>query len=333
MYKRQTLGLKNSASLDEVKRAYRILARRHHPDINGRADAGERFKEIQEAYNTLRDPEKKKLYDATAEAFLKQQFNQKLKSYSKYAESSARSKEPPKESFKSKVESAWEEAPFNVPLDPFKDLSSLINQGRSFSLKSYDWLKDKGKDFKERFQRASKTKVSIVEVSVTIEESLKGVRKKVEFVEPEGTKKVSIVIPPGVRDGSVIRLRNKSNKNEDLIIVVRLAHHPFLSIKAKGLIMEIPVTVSEALYGAQIKVPGVEDSILVKIPSQSQSGSEVRIEGQGIQGRDGKRGDLFIKVMIMTPPDPNAALLKEKTDELNKYYEKDVRAQLPTTLL
>ncbi|MDZ4786445.1 MAG: DnaJ domain-containing protein, partial [bacterium] len=77
----KTLGLLNSASQEEIKRSYRILARRYHPDISQRESSSEKFKEIQNAYNTLKDLDKRKLYDATAEAFIKQKFNSRLKSY------------------------------------------------------------------------------------------------------------------------------------------------------------------------------------------------------------------------------------------------------------
>ncbi|MDZ4784868.1 MAG: J domain-containing protein, partial [bacterium] len=195
------------------------------------------------------------------------------------------------------------------------------------------WLKENFQKLKKHLKKDSDIKVSIVEVSISIEDAIKGVKKKIEIVEPEGSRKVSVVISSGVRDGSVIRLRNKNDRNEDLVLIIRLASHPYLTIKSKGLIMEIPITINEAVAGAQIKVPGIDDAILLKVQPGTQSGTELRIKEQGILGKDGKKGDLFVRFLIMAPPEPNAALLKEKTSEIQKYYEQDIRADLPETIV
>lgn len=325
------LGIKNSASGEEVKRAYRILARRYHPDINPSAAASNRFREIQEAYKTLSDPETKKLYDLTAEAFEKQQFEQKLKGYSPQPDQprkEQKQRNTPPHNSTAPTTSPWEA----VSEDIGKIKDGVSDIGRGLSQKIQD-LKRKLTGSILNIGKGAQTKVSVVELSISVEESLKGIRKKVEIPEPEGIRKVSVQIPPGVRDGSVLRLRNKADNKEDLLIIFRLATHPFISIKPKGLIIEVPITVSEALYGAQIRVPGIHDNILIRVPSGSQSGTEVKVKEKGILGKDGRHGDLFVRLMIVVPPEPYAALLKEKAEALNGYYGQDVRATLPNSIL
>lgn len=326
----KTLGIKNSASTEEVKRAYRILARRYHPDINPSAAAGEKFREIQEAYKTLSDAETKKLYDLTAEAFEKQAFEQRLKGYTPQPDR-PRDEQKSQDPYKTSTiptPSPWEAV--SEDIGKIKDGVSDISRNLGEKVKG---LRKRLTESVSNFGRKTQTRVSVVELSISVEESLKGIRKKVEIPEPEGIRKVSIQIPPGVRDGSVLRLRNKADEKEDLLIIFRLASHPFISIKPKGLIIEVPITVAEALYGAQIKVPGIHDTIMVRIPPGTQSGSEIKIKEQGILGKDGKHGDIFVRVLVVVPTEPNAALLKEKAEALSGYYGGDVRANLPSSIL
>jgi len=333
----KTLGLRNSASNEELKRSYRILARRYHPDINNNKGTEEKFREIQEAYQTLADPEKRKLYDITAEAFERSKFNQRLKGYANaYKGTNAQqqqtsttqtqtARKSPKPAKTTPTLSAWE----NITDDLGKLKDGAAKFGSIVSTEAQKYYKP----ISRLFRKNPGIKLSIIEVSVTVEESLRGAKKTVEIIEPEGSRKVSVTIPRGVRDGSVLRLRNKANTKEDLVIVFRLASHPFLSIKPKGLIMEVPITLEEALYGAQIKVPGLNDAILVKVPEASQSGAELRVSEQGIPGKEGRRGDLFVRFLVMVPPEPNAATLKDKITELGAFYGGDIRAGMPQSLL
>ncbi len=325
------LGLKNSATVDDVKRAYRILARRYHPDINPNQSASARFREIQEAYQILSDPDKRQLYDATAEAYQKKVFEARLKSYAQgkpsasHSSTSQKSEKPKQGASDQKSRpSPWEVVSEDLAAikEGFTDASEKL-RGIFSSIKSKSWALLSGKQ----------KKLSIVELSISVEESLKGARKKVEILEPGGARKISIQIPVGVRDGSIMRLRKKG-ESEEVVVIFRLAAHPYLSIKPKGLVIEVPVTVNEAIFGAQIKIPGLNDSLLVKIPPGSQSGFEVRVKGQGIQGRDSATpGDLFLRLMIMAPTESSAAGLNEVSQKLEGYYSSPVRGHFPGSIL
>lgn len=329
----KVLGVPNSATSNEIRRAYRILARRYHPDVNPGSNSATKFNEIQEAYNTLRDAEKRRLYDISFDAKQRKIFESKLKGYSQrhraqqQTESQKQTAHSQENSNETKVD--------DIPENPFAfDPSQLIQNFEEFGggVKKYFTNLKQHIPSLPRLKRRPDIKVSIVEVSITVEESLKGVRKKIEIPEPEGTRKVSITLPPGIRTGSVIRMRNKKDVNEDLVLIVRLASHPFLSISAKGLTIDIPVTIHEACFGAQIRVPTMEDSVLVKIPAGSQSGQELRVRGKGIVGKNKQQGDLFVKLLVMVPPTPEAHGLEELATKLGQYYEGDVREHLPRTL-
>jgi curved DNA-binding protein len=173
-----------------------------------------------------------------------------------------------------------------------------------------------------------------MEVSVSIFEAIAGVRKTIEVAERDGTqKKLSISIPAGVRQGSIVRLRSKENGSEEIIIVVRVAHHPWLSISHRGLTIEVPITISEAIAGAKVQIPSLQDPLLVTIEPGTQSGKEVRLKGQGIPLPDGTRGDLFARFLIQVPPLSEAPESASKLVELESLYHGSVREHLPRSLM
>jgi DnaJ-class molecular chaperone len=164
-------------------------------------------------------------------------------------------------------------------------------------------------------------------------DAIRGLKKTVELNDGTSLKKISVTIPAGVRSGSVIRFRRRENTSEEIVIIIRVAAHPFLSIAPKGLIIEVPITVKEAVLGARIKVPTLDEPSTVFIEPGTQSGTEVRLRGQGIQYRDGAKGDLFVRVMVRVPATHGAVGLAEKCGELEMYYEKSVREALPHSIL
>lgn len=331
----KALGLNQSSSADDIRRAYRILARRYHPDVNPGTESKQKFQEILEAYEVLSDEKARKTYNSKFESFQRRNIN---KQHERYQEELRRSAETPKDDYKfgsGKPEQEKEAAPPPPRKSVRNKIESKITSARNWIIDQ--WYsrvdQDEAAESEEAPMRGRKIrKVSIVEASVTVFESIRGSRKKIEISEPEGTRHVNVMIPRGVRDGSVIRLRDKNNEGEDLVLIVRLTAHPFIQIKAKGLVIEIPITIHEALSGAQISVPGVDDEILVKVPPGTQSGAELRIKGKGIPGADSAQGDLFVRFLIRIPEATDAFGLKDKGKELEKYYESNVRHDIPKTL-
>jgi hypothetical protein len=180
----------------------------------------------------------------------------------------------------------------------------------------------------------STPKISVMEVSLTMRDAVFGTRKIVEIpgARPEQSQKVSIRIPGGVRNGSIIRLKAKAGTHDELVFIARVASHPFLTLLPKGLVAEIPVTVGEALLGASITVPTLDDPVVVKIPAGMQSGQEIRLKERGIPQKDGTKGDLFLRLLVRLP-DGNAEKLRESVQALDKNYARPVRQGLPQTLI
>lgn len=320
----ETLGISSSASSEEIRRAYRVLARRYHPDVNpGKPAAEERFKKIAAAYAVLSEPDKKRTYDEELERLFNadKEFGYRNFQESQRRQSSARKRymeaQAKAEQIRKKTKPGAQEPKKKKP-----DSGIFSTLKNAFSLFHIP---------KETSQKA--TKVSVIEVSVTIKDALYGVKKTVELAEPEHTRKISVAIPPGVRNGSLVHLRSKSPYAEELVIIVRVPSHPYLSIQTRGLVAEMPISLQEAICGATVTLPTLEEPISVKIPPGTSSGQEIRIPGRGLQHRDGSRGDLFIRFLIQVPESPDAVGLKDKAREFEQYYASSPREKLPKTLL
>lgn len=328
----RTLGLHSSATPDEIRRAYRILARRYHPDVNPGGHSEERFKAIAQAYSVLSDSSKRTAYDTELERFLKGE-GRKQTGYQAYE----RSHSSATNIHGARRESARDRAKSR----PFAPGQKPQKEKRKGVLESFkQQLKDTFSSAAPRPEpqpRSLGTKVSIIEVSIGLQEALIGTKKSVEIVEPEGSRKVSVRIPAGVRTGNVVHLRSTPKGSspsftEELIVVIRVASHPFVSLQPKGVVIEVPVTVQEAMFGASIQVPTFDDPIVMKIPPNSQSGHEIRVRERGLTQKDGVRGDLFYRLLIKIPESNIAVSIQENVAKLEQYYESSVRALVPTSL-
>lgn len=327
----EILGVPASASQSEIQRAYRTLARRYHPDVNPGSKTDEKFKTIAEAYRVLKDPAERRKYDLQFDRFTGEFYRQKLKNYAEQAKKqyekgrhrkdTSSTRPQPKAKTKKKAETKKTRPLVEIVLQNFgASLGERLRNPLSF-------LHRKKRSAPPGSSPVSS--ISIIELSLTVEEAVSGVKKNIEVAEPEGERKVSVHIPPGARSGSVIRLRNKKKGDEEILLIVQLVSHPFLSIERRGLVIELPITVEEALRGASISVPTLDDAVMLKIPAGSQSGSYVRLNGQGIKGKDGERGDLFYRLMIRNPEPPEAVGLADKVGALTPYYSQSVRNHLP----
>ena len=303
-----TLGIAPDASAEEIRRAYRILARRYHPDVNPGMDSKSKFQKISEAYTVLSDPSKRSTYDTEIRV------NQKIHS----ARPASARKRP-------------------QPSTPFQQPKNLKNPKRGF----FDEVKDIFKEVSTKVSKTKKTqarpptpqKVSVLELSLEIKEAIRGGVKQVELAEPEGRRTISITVPAGVKTGDIIRLNGKHSR-EDLVAVVRLLPDPVLSITRKGIIIETPVTLEEAMFGASITVPTLDEPVVLKIPAQTQNGSELRIKGKGVPNRSsGEKGDLVYKISIRIPENASATALAAAKILTPEYGKESVRSTMPKTLV
>lgn len=332
-----TLGLNSSASASEIRRAYRILARRYHPDLNPGRESEERFKKIAHAYGILGDAEKREAYDRELERAQKFNADAYFETLRKNFRSQAARPHP---------QSRAQRRPSPEPAPPpnlaqaikqlcRKPLSLLRSISRLRLLKAPGLRLPPLPSFlrSRSASRRPALRVSVIEVSLSMRDAVRGVKKTIEISEPEGSRKISVKIPAGVKNGSVVRLRATNQAAEELVLIVRLAAHPLLSIENRGLILSVPITVGEALNGANITIPTLEEPVLIRVPPGTQSGQELRLRQKGVAAKDSQRGDLFVRFMIRIPESPEAVGLKDRVSELENYYGAPVRQSFPTDIL
>lgn len=352
----KTLGVTNAASIAEIRRAYRVLARRYHPDVNPGGDGGELFKEIALAYSILSDPEKKLQYDVE----LKQSSESFSETFDRAHEALRRNQ---RAAAYAREQKATEEAhnrvkpkPTTGTSRPHKTIKKPVSKPSTASVLSKSSRTKTALDSLVRTpQRAAQAlrqaallvrnsvkretlptlgQLAVIELSISIEDAIRGTRRAVEIGDSAtGTRKVSVTIPPGVRTGSVIRLRSKERPNEEVVLLIKVEQHPWLSLAERGLTMEIPLTVPEAIEGTKIQVPSLGDPLLVTVEPLTQSGREVRLKNQGIVNRDGTRGDLYIRFIVKIPSQPLPDEIRSLSELLAEVYTTPVREHLPIKIL
>lgn len=332
----QILGVNPSASAQEIRRAYRILARRYHPDVNPGHASEERFKQIAAAYRVLNDPDRRAKFDAELGASAYERIRRGQAAYQRQQAQAARRATATERFYRTrpdlfgKLAAEEEERPAESPKARAPSRGeSLVSTAKRAWLALRDLLpQGDAKAIKKHIR-----KVSILEVSVTMREAIIGAKKVVEIPEDEGPRKVSVRIPPGARTGSVLRLRRPGDESEELVFFLRVNSHPFLNILARGLVVELPVSPAEAISGTSISVPTLSEPAILAIPPGSQSGSELRLRGQGITLPDGSRGDLFYRLIVRVPTCHQAVGIGQLATELDRYLEQPVRSDLPSSLL
>jgi curved DNA-binding protein len=276
------LGLARNASPDDVKRAYRKLARKFHPDVSKEKDAEERFKEINEAYQTLSDPEKRAAYDQLGAHRPGEEF-----------------RPPP----------GWEHR-FRFGegnLDDFLDLGDLFEHfgglGRQRGRGGRGGFAMPGQDYE-------------VTAHLTLEEVYQGAEVGFDLSAPERTpdgavrrvpKTVRVRVPKGATDGQRLRVPGKGGPGVnggpagDLYLNIALRPHPLFKVSGHDLYLELPVTPWEAVLGGEIEVPTLAGRVKVTVRPGSRAGQKLRLAGRGLPTPKGAHGDLYCVLQIVTP--------------------------------
>ncbi|NRA01541.1 MAG: DnaJ domain-containing protein [Myxococcales bacterium] len=299
------LGVARGASEDEIRSAYRKLARQHHPDVNPNdPKAEERFKEVAFANDILQDPEKRRRYDEFGSGGLAEGFDpDQARAYSRWSRGAQRS--PYHESFTSQMD-----------LD---DLLSGLFGGRA----------GPGARGPARGRDASG------EIPVDFLDAVLGNEVRVQF---EGKGALRIRIPPGTESGTKIRLAGQGEPGVDgappgdLYLTLRVRPHPFLTREGPDLFVDLPVTLPELVLGASVEVPTPDGPVQLKIPPRSPNGRKLRLRGKGAAQPGGERGDLYLKLALALPSeldDEARAKLEELAREIEPLYaEQNLRAHL-----
>jgi curved DNA-binding protein len=313
----EVLGVAKDADKGVIRKAYRRLARKLHPDVNpGDKAAEERFKQVSEAYSVLSDDAKRRNYDEFGEVSLEGGFD---------AEAARRAREAFGARFgaDTRPHGAYGTGDFESQAFEFGDLDEML-----------------GRVFRGRGRRRAGMSMRGEDVQATLEldflEAARGAEKRLTLTRPsaEGgaaTETVTVRIPAGVADGGRIRLSGKGapgiggGPSGDLWATIRVRPHPLFRREGRDLMLEVPLRMSEAVKGAKVEVPTLEGRATVTIPPGTDSGRKLRLRGKGIADPSGgPPGDLYVVVQIRVPRDLDAAAL-EKLEALEAFEPRNVR--------
>jgi len=268
----EILGVPKSADADAIRKAYRKLARKHHPDVNpGDTKAEDQFKRVSAAYEVLSDEKKRAAYDEFGEASLAGGFDaEKARSYQQWQDT------------RQQRRTGFDEGPIDF------DLSELFGRARG---------PRPGPDMHATVQMELRQAIEGAEVSL----ELPG-RGVVRVRIPPGADNGSIIRVPGKgAPGS------GGGPPGDLVIETEVRPHPIFRRDGLDLTMTVPVTLDEAYNGGSIEIPTFEGPVMLKVPARSQNGAKLRLRGKGIQRKDA-RGDLFTVLDVRMPDRPDDAL-------------------------
>jgi curved DNA-binding protein len=257
-----TLGVSPGADAEEVKRAYRKQARKYHPDVSKERNAEAKFKEVQEAYEVLRDSEKRASYDQLGRSYRSgQQF------------------QPPP---------GWEQRFDSSGGQRFSD----VNGFSDFFSSLFGGASTMGNS---RTQEAPESDGGPIDVSV--EEAYAGARRRVTMRENGRARVMDVQIPAGVTDGQALRIGGGGRAT--CILRVRIRPHSVFSLQGRDVQVELPLAPWEAALGAKVAVPTLGGTVEVTIPAGAQAGQKLRLRGRGFPGTPG--GDQLVTLKIVTP--------------------------------
>lgn len=287
----ETLGVSKTASDEEIKKQYRRQARKYHPDVSKEKNAEEKFKAMKEAYEVLKDPEKRKAYDQMG---------------SGYRNGDAFNAPPGWE-----YQNTQDHQQHHAQADFSDFFESLFGQQHSRARHQQSFAQD-GEDQHSK-------------IEITLEEAFRGGEKHIQLSQQGGaTRALNIKIPAGIMQGQQIRLSGQGTpgfnggKNGDLYLEIQIKKHAQFSVDKKDIYLNLPITPWEAALGEKIEVPTLGGAIAFTLPVHSQTGQKIRLKGRGLPGKS--PGDQYVTLAIYIPEPKNA--------EQKALYEK-MKSEMP----
>lgn len=308
----EILGVSQKASADEIKRAYRTLSKKYHPDRNADDPTAEgRFKEVQQAYSVLKDPKKRREYDEFGEAGVGQW-----------------STDP-----RGQKVYQWGSGS-KVSTDDLEDLFSAFGGGGSHASIFDQFFGGQGRG-RGPEARPTRGADETLLVSLSFDQAVHGATITVQVHGAGDGKRqtLDVKVPPGVEDGQKIRVQGRAHAGRhggppgDLLLICSVKPHRYFRRQGADIYLDVPVTVTEAVLGAKLEVPSVDGRTTVTLPPGKPSGTRLRLKGHGIRKKGGAdRGDQYVVIQIV-PPKNLTNEQRQHFEELRPYDTVDPRGQ------
>ncbi|MEP0868715.1 J domain-containing protein [Trichocoleus desertorum AS-A10] len=319
----EILGVSRDASIEEIKKVYRRLARQYHPDLNpGNKEAEEKFKDVGEAYEVLSDTTKRAQYD---------QFSLFWKQKGFQGGNAARGA------------AAWSDrnnGRTNDDLDfgSFPDFNSFVDQllnRRTTAKTATAGTNSRTTTATQEYYRPGTTKTAYTvrtgrrdaeaKLSVPLDKAYTGGRERVRL---EDGRSLEVNMPGGMFSGQRIRLKGQGVNGGDLYLKIEVTSHPYFKLEGTDILCQLPITPVEAVLGGQIEVPTLDGLVKMRIPPAVRPGQRLRLAGKGYPSDQGVRGDQIVEIQIAVPRDLTAEErnLYEKLRQIESFYP---RTDLP----
>lgn len=282
----EILGVSKSATNNDIKKAYKKLAKKYHPDLNqGDKSAEEKFKEINEAYEVLGDEEKRKKYDTFGQSydfrngadFDPSQYGFGNGGYQYYSTGGA------------------------------SDFSDFFNMFFGGNQSSRGFGFDIGSMFSNKRNKSVKGEDIESELEVDLIEAYEGANKTVSINILGETRTISVKIPVGILPGKKIKIRGQGGRgynggrDGDLLLKIKIKEEKDLKLDGINIIKELPLSPWEAALGCDVVVKGLKDKVRIKVPEGIQTDEKIKLKGLGYKDMDGNKGDMYVKIKIVNP--------------------------------
>ncbi|VEP13641.1 Chaperone protein DnaJ 2 [Hyella patelloides LEGE 07179] len=281
----EILGVTKKSSSQDIKRAYRSLARKYHPDQNpGNKMAEEKFKDINEAYEVLSDATKRSQYDQFSQAWGKKSSKTKTSRYNPF-DNFVRNDHPP------------------------RNRTPTAERPRSTRVDSTDYRP--GTTKRQRVVSRPPRRDIEAKLTLPLSKAYRGGRERIRL---EDGRSLEVDMPPAMFNGQKIRLKGQGLDGGDLYLKITVARHPFFEIQGTDVFCKVPISPIEAVLGGAIEVPTIDGLVKMNLPPGIRSGQRLRLANKGYPDKIGVRGDQLVEIQIVTP--------KQISDQEKEFYHK-----------